>query len=71
MSIQFGTPTEENCKNEMLCVLQGKLASSDYKIIKCMESQLLGQELPYDITAIHAERQALRDEINALLNGGE
>ena len=40
------------------------LASSDYKIIKCMECYLLGKELPYDINALHEERQAKRDEIN-------
>lgn len=40
------------------------LASSDYKIIKCMECLLLGKELPYDINALHEERQAQRDEIN-------
>jgi hypothetical protein len=38
----------------------------DYKIIKCSEYQLAGKELPYDITELHAERQALRDEINKL-----
>lgn len=42
------------------------LASSDYKIIKCMECFLLGKELPYDINALHEERQAKRDEINEI-----
>lgn len=40
------------------------LASSDYKIIKCMECFLLGKELPYDIKALYEERQSKRDEIN-------
>ena len=39
---------------------------NDYKIIKCSEASLVGEEMPYDITALHAERQALRDKINEL-----
>lgn len=48
--------------------LKAQLASTDYKIIKCSECSLAGVELPYDIVALHAERQAIRDEINALEN---
>lgn len=44
----------------------GELGSSDYKIIKCMEAFLCGDPLPYDIVALHAERQSLRDIINNL-----
>lgn len=40
------------------------LASSDYKVIKCMECFLLGKEMPYDINALHEERQNKRDKIN-------
>ena len=46
--------------------LKVSLSSTDYKIIKCSEAQLLGEELPYDIASLHAERQALRDKINEL-----
>ena len=46
--------------------LKQQLSSTDYKIIKCSEAQLLGEELPYDIASLHAERQALRDKINEL-----
>lgn len=42
------------------------LAASDYKIIKCQEAQLAGKRLPYDITELNSERQAIRDEINLL-----
>ena len=31
-----------------------------------MEASLLGRPMPYDVAALHAERQALRDRINAL-----
>ena len=46
--------------------LEAQLSSSDYKIIKCAESQAAGEELPYDINALHAERQEKRDRINSL-----
>jgi len=47
-------------------ILKAKLAATDYKIIKCAEYQLAGPDSPYDIAALHAERQAIRDQINAL-----
>ena len=40
------------------------LAEGDYKVIKCMEAFLCGEPLPYDIAALHAERQAMRNIIN-------
>ena len=43
-----------------------QLNATDYKIIKAYEYSLVGLEQPYDIHALHAERQALRDEINSL-----
>lgn len=59
-------PSEEEIKQARIAELQSQLASTDYKIIKCSECQLAGVELPYDIVALHTERQALRDEINEL-----
>lgn len=55
-------PTAE----EQIAALKAGLEATDYKIIKCSEYQLAGLELPYDVAALHAERQALRDKINAL-----
>lgn len=46
--------------------LKQTLADSDYKVIKCYEASLTGETLPYDIEALHKERQAVRDEINRL-----
>ena len=46
--------------------LKSQLESTDYKIIKCSEAQLVGEELPYDIVSLHTERQAIRDKINEL-----
>jgi hypothetical protein len=51
---------------EQIAALKEQLSSTDYKIIKCSEAQLVGEELPYDITALHAERQAIRNQINEL-----
>ena len=45
--------------------LKARIAASDYKIIKTYEYTLLGEQTEYDIEAVHAERQALRDQINA------
>lgn len=42
------------------------LASNDYKIIKCYEAALMGYAMPYEIKALHNERQLLRDKINEL-----
>lgn len=61
-------PTPEEKKRMRIAELKADLTSTDYKIIKCSECSLAGIELPYDITALHAERQALRDEINELEN---
>ena len=46
--------------------LKKQLSETDYQIIKCYEYSLAGMELPYDITTLHEERQAIRDEINAI-----
>lgn len=46
--------------------LKTQLESTDYKIIKCAECSLVGEELPYDIEQLHSERQALREQINSL-----
>lgn len=46
--------------------LKLKLSSTDYKITKCYEYSLVGKELPYDIVALHEEKQSYRDEIKSL-----
>ena len=56
---------------EEIASLKAELESTDYKIIKCSEAQLVGEALPYDIVALHEERQALRDRINELESGGD
>lgn len=46
--------------------LKARIAASDYKVIKTYEYTLLGKQAEYDMEAVHAERQALRDQINVL-----
>lgn len=46
--------------------LKAQIAASDYKVIKTYEYTLLGEQIEYDMEAVHAERQALRDQINSL-----
>ena len=46
--------------------LKSELQESDYKVIKCAEAICLNAELPYNMTELHNERQALRDRINEL-----
>lgn len=46
--------------------IKSELQDSDYKVIKCAEAICLNEEFPYNMTALHKERQALRDRINQL-----
>ena len=46
--------------------LKSELQESDYKVIKCSEAMAVGEEMPYNMTALHNERQELRDKINEL-----
>lgn len=64
--IRLERPEPEPDYSEQITELKEQLASTDYKIIKCSEASLIGEELPYDVAELHAERQALRDQINEL-----
>ena len=46
--------------------LKKGLSDNDYKVTKCMEAKLLDLPLPYDIEAVHAENQIMRDRINEI-----
>lgn len=63
------SPVPAPTAEEQIAVLKAELSATDYKIIKCSEAQLMGETLPYDIAVLHAERQVLRDRINALERG--
>ena len=38
----------------------------DWKIIKVLEYQLIGQDVPYDIEELNTERQKIRNRINEI-----
>lgn len=52
--------------NETINALKNQLEADDYKIIKCYESSLSGEALPYDGAELHNKRQSIRDQINEL-----
>ena len=64
------TPTAEEIaqrqREQRIWELKDQLAQGDYKIIKCAEAQLMGEEMPYNVAELVAERNAMRDEINEL-----
>jgi hypothetical protein len=47
---------------------QSQLNSTDYKIIKAMEYQMLGLNVGYNLTELYEQRQQLRDAINMIRN---
>lgn len=64
---------EESIKREgleaELRVLRSELQANtseigDWKVIKALEYQLNGEEIPYDMKKLNAERQKVRDRIN-------
>ena len=57
-----------NYSKQEVARLKAELSATDYQITKCYEASLCGEELPYDIQELHAERQAMRDRINELQN---
>ena len=59
--IEEGVPKSEEIER-----LKYELQESDYKVIKCAEAICLNAEMPYNMTELHNERQALRDKINEL-----
>ena len=46
--------------------LECELKATDYEIIKCYEYEKCGMKAPYDMDAVHKERQAKRDRINEI-----
>jgi hypothetical protein len=42
------------------------LKHDDYKIIKCFEAQLIGEEMPYDFVSLIAQRKQIRLDIEDL-----
>ena len=59
-------PTEKEKTQQKIWELKAKLSETDYKILKCTEASLRGQELPYDLDAVVSERDGWRAQINEL-----
>lgn len=57
-SINFNQDEIESLKRE--------LSEDDYKVVKCMESMILGEEMPYDVKNLIKERNLKRDKIRLL-----
>lgn len=60
--------TEEDIQRQMsediVNSAKDMLNNTDYKVIKCMEAFLCGEDLPYDINLLHKERESQRQKIN-------
>lgn len=59
--------TQKQAQREIIDSCNAQLKASDYKVIKCAEDKARGvakADLPYDIDALHEERQGLRDRLN-------
>jgi hypothetical protein len=53
-------------KEHRIPELKKLLEETDYRVVKCYEAQLLGEQMPYDLQQLLAQRKAWRDEINQL-----
>lgn len=58
--------TEKQRKEQRICDLRWRLKATDYKTIKCLAAKALGEDAPYDLAEVEAERQKCRDEINKI-----
>lgn len=56
---------EEKDKAAKVSIYKNQLNATDYKIIKCAESFMLGNVLPYDFSELLYNRNSVRDAINA------
>ena len=63
------TPEIMETIEEKIIRLKNRLLETDHMVVECYEHSLLGLEMPYDIAALHTERQAIKDEIETLQVG--
>ena len=66
ISYRYETKFDTQKVKTQIRELKDNLAATDYRVTKCYEASLLNQPLPYDISALHTERQQVRDKINEL-----
>lgn len=66
------TPLQTALNNHIITyknILSSSVSSvGDWKVVKCMEYQAMGIEMPYNLEQLHADRQSIRDEINTIQN---
>lgn len=63
--IKLTDEEREQLEQEMV-VLGCQLRATDYEVIKAYEYEKCGIKAPYDMDAVHKERQAKRDRINEI-----
>ena len=51
---------------DKLIRLKARLLETDHMVVECYEHSMLGKEMPYDIVALHEERQEIKHEIESL-----
>lgn len=66
ISYQYVEKYDRKAINAQIDGLKEQLTADDYKVIKCYEASLTGEEQPYDIKELHTKRQSLRQQINEL-----
>lgn len=69
LSSKFKEQIGTMVKTKKIAILRQKLLDTDYIFIKLKEYEEVGAEKPYSdeyIAEKHAERQAIREQINAL-----
>lgn len=71
MEQNFGQNVEKENLEAELRVLRSELQANtskigDWKVIKALEYQLTGREIPYDMDKLNSERQKVRDRINEI-----
>lgn len=64
--VEIPQPSEKDKAEERINELKTWLDETDYKIIKCYEASMLGQELPYNLESLVQERNSWREEIREL-----
>lgn len=69
ISYRYEKVIDEQKKRREIEKLKNSLKDTDYKVIKCYEASLLGEQMPYDVKNLHNERQNIRNRINELQSG--
>ena len=59
-------PEYAETTEEKLIRLKARLLETDHMVVECYEHSMLGKEIPYDIVALHEERQEIKHEIENL-----